>query len=89
METTVLLELKKPPPNILCGGQRYTYQIENAKKLAGIVFFQTSVGLKNPPGTCKVETVKSSVPSISKDIIDPGQLRLRTVPIPRKNYRTN
>ena len=41
------------PPNILCGGHRYPYQMENAIKVVGIVFSKYHLGYVNIlPGSC-------------------------------------
>ena len=39
------LEAKKTHPDILCGGHRNPYQLENAIKSGGTVFLHISLGL--------------------------------------------
>ena len=40
-------------PDILHGGHRYQYQLENAIKSGGIVFCYISLGLNSLPGSCE------------------------------------
>ena len=43
---------KKTHPDILHGGHRNPYQLENAIKSGGTVFLHISLGLNSLPGSC-------------------------------------
>ena len=48
----VFFGAKETHPDILGGGHRNPYQLENAMKSGGIVFLHVSLGLNSLPGSC-------------------------------------
>ena len=49
---TFFIGAKETHPDILRGGHKNPYQLENAIKSGGTVFFLISLGLNSLPGSC-------------------------------------
>ena len=61
LEQKCFIEAPETHPDILRGGHRNPYQLENATKRGGIVFLLISLGLNSLPGSCDYYVSSKSV----------------------------